>query len=154
MGDILGQGKTIIQGTHAMQIKTEAGKAHEIKNTSIAFGVYGNGEKRLGDVAVTSKGLVFSKSKSAKDVSVKWDDFINWMQSQLRPAAKTVKAKAPASKAKTAKKTRAKAAGAKTAAAKSSPAKKAISKSNGKPVARKAPAKPASKAKSVSRTAH
>lgn len=138
-----------------MQIKTEVGQAHEIKNTAIAFGVYGNGEKRLGDVAVTSKGLVFSKSKSAKDVSVKWDDFINWMQSQLQPAAKTVKAKAQASKAKTAKKTRAKTASAKTAAAKSSPpAKKAISKSNGKPVARKPATKTAAKAKSVSRTAH
>lgn len=137
-----------------MQVKTEAGKAHEIKNTAIAFGVYGSGEKRLGDVAVTSKGLVFSKSKSAKDVSVKWDDFINWMQSQLQPAAKTVKAKAPATKAKTAKKTRAKAAGARTAATKSSPAKKAVSKSNGKPVARKPATKTASKAKSVSKTAH
>ena len=72
-----------------MQLKTEAGKAHEIKNPAIAFGIYGQGAKRLGDIALTSKGLVWNNGKKAsKDVTVKWDAFITWMQSQLQPGAK------------------------------------------------------------------
>lgn len=123
-----------------MQIKTEAGRTHEIKNAAIAFGVYGHGSKRLGDVAVTNKGLVWSNgaSKSAKDVTVKWDDFINWMQSQLPAQGKTA-AKSTAKSAKTATKS-----SAKTAQNGAAPAKKAASKSattKKAPAASKAPAK-------------
>lgn len=78
-----------------MQIKTEAGKkALEIKNAAIAFGIYDNGAKRLGEVALTNSGLVFSKGKvkGAKDVTVKWDAFIAWMQSQLPAETKVKKA--------------------------------------------------------------
>jgi hypothetical protein len=85
-----------------MQAKSSASKkAHEIKNAAFAFGVYGNNSKRIADVAVTNSGLVWSNGKASKDVVVKWDAFINWMESQLpTPAAK--KAPAKASKAKAA----------------------------------------------------
>jgi len=136
-----------------MQSKSAASKSHEIKKPAIAFGVYDDGAKRLGEVAVTDKGLVWSKSKNAKDVTVKWDTFIEWMQSQLQAEAKTVKTvKAASAKAdKTAK-----ALDTKTPAksSKAAPAKKAVSKANGKAVtAKKAPAKTA-KPKAASKTAH
>lgn len=123
-----------------MQAKSSAfKKALEIKNAAFAFGVYGNNSKRIADVSVTNKGLVWSNGKAAKDVVVKWDAFINWMESQLpapankkapaKPKAKAKaaapKAKAPAkakasanSKAKAATKTRASANGTKRVAAK------------------------------------
>jgi hypothetical protein len=68
-----------------MQIKTQPFKeAIEIKNSGIAFDVYGSGAKRVGDLAVTKNGLVWSNGGNAqrtKGVTVKWDDFISWMQS-------------------------------------------------------------------------
>lgn len=166
-----------------MQIKTEAGKAHHIKNTAIAFGVYGNGSKRLGDVAMTNKGLVWSNnaSKASKDVSVKWDAFINWMQSQLGPQASAVKSSKSAKSAKSAKSTKsAKSASAKKAskprakaASNGSAAKTRKAASNGSAArtrkaasngaaasarkaapARKAPARTAVRAKSVGRKAN
>jgi hypothetical protein len=84
-----------------MQAKSSASKkAHEIKNAAFAFGVYGNNSKRIADVAVTSNGLVWSNGKASKDVVVKWDAFINWMESQLpAPAAKKAPAKAAKAKA-------------------------------------------------------
>src|SRR5690606_4286771 len=106
-------------------------KAHEIKNAAFAFGVYGNNSKRIADVAVTSDGLVWKNGKASKDVVVKWDAFINWMESQLpAPAAKKApaKAKAAAPKAKAPAKSKAKKAaksaanGTKRAAAKKAPA--------------------------------
>ena len=118
-----------------MQAKSTASKkAHEIKNAAFAFGVYGNNSKRIADVAVTNSGLVWSNGKASKDVVVKWDAFINWMESQLpAPAAKKapakVKAKAAAPKAKAPAKSKAKkvaksaANGAKRAAVKKAPAK-------------------------------
>jgi hypothetical protein len=81
-----------------MQIKTEAGKkALELKNAAIAFGIYGNGAKRLGDLALTNSGLVWSKgkTKTSKDVTVKWDAFIAWMQSQLSEQNKSKKTAKP-----------------------------------------------------------
>jgi hypothetical protein len=77
-----------------MQIKTQPFKeALEIKNTGIAFDIYGNGAKRIGDLAVTKNGLVWNGGKTqranAKGVTVKWDDFIGWMQSQTQSAPKT-----------------------------------------------------------------
>ena len=77
-----------------MQIKHEAAnKATEIKNAAIAFGIYGNDARRLGDLALTNKGLVWSngKAKNAKDVTVKWDALITWMSSQLPAGAKAKK---------------------------------------------------------------
>ena len=70
-----------------MQIKTQPIKeAIEIKNSGIAFDVYNNGMKRIGDLAVTKNGLVWNNGSGqrAKGVTVKWDDFINWMQSQTQ----------------------------------------------------------------------
>lgn len=121
-----------------MQTKTASfKKASEIKNAGIAIGVYGNGSKRLGDIAVTNKGLVWSNgaSKAAKDVTVKWDAFIGFMQSQLKTPAKTA--------AKATKKAAAKPRASATA--------------NGKKVARptkKAPAKKASAAKASGKKVH
>lgn len=118
-----------------MQAKSSASKkAHEIKNAAFAFGVYGNNSKRIADVAVTDKGLVWSNGKASKDLVVKWDAFINWMESQLpAPAAKKApakaKAKAAAPKAKAPVKSKAKKAaksaanGVKRAAVKKAPAK-------------------------------
>ena len=72
--------------TH-MQIKTQPFKEPiEIKNSGIAFDVYGSGAKRIGDLAVTKDGLIWNKSTAqrAKGVTVKWDDFITWMQSRTQ----------------------------------------------------------------------
>ncbi|MGB0086904.1 MAG: hypothetical protein WBP94_16215 [Rhodomicrobiaceae bacterium] len=74
-----------------MQIKHQAAnKATEIKNAAIAFGIYGNGARRLADLALTNKGLVLSNG-NAKDVTVKWDALITWMSSQLPAGAKAKK---------------------------------------------------------------
>jgi hypothetical protein len=135
-----------------MQIKTQAGKAHQIKNTAIAFGVYGNGSKRLGDIAVTNKGLVWSNGvKSAKDVAVKWDAFIDWMQSQLGPQANKAKtAKAPkAGKSAKLKK----AAKPRSRAAANGASMKTSSKAKAAP-AKKASTKPAAKSKSAPKKPH
>lgn len=115
-----------------MQEKSSASKkTHEIKNAAFAFGVYGNNAKRIADVSVTDKGLIWSNGKASKDLVVKWDAFINWMESQRpAPAAKKApaKAKAAAPKAKVPAKSNAKKAakssanGTKRAAAKT-PAK-------------------------------
>ncbi len=121
-----------------MQAKTSASKkAHEIKNAAFAFGVYGNNSKRIADVAVTNKGLVWSNGKASKDLVVKWDAFINWMESQLSaaPAKKKapVKAKAAAPKAKAPAKSKAKKvtkARAKTNGTKRVVAKKVASKAS------------------------
>ena len=69
-----------------MQIKTQPFKeAIEIKSSGIAFDVYNNGAKRIGDLAVTKNGLVWSNgSAQRKAVTVKWDDFITWMQSRTQ----------------------------------------------------------------------
>ncbi len=71
--------------TH-MQIKTQPFKeAIEIKNTGIAFDVYNSGAKRIGDLAVTKNGLVWNNgSAQRKAVTVKWDDFISFMQKQTQ----------------------------------------------------------------------
>ncbi len=133
-----------------MQTKNEAGKkALEIKNAAIAFGVYGDGSKRLGDVALTNKGIVWSKgaAKSTKDVSVKWDAFINWMQSQLASPAKTAKIAKTAKKPVSAKSRIKAAANGARVSTKAAPAKKAPAKKAR--VARAAP-----KAKSASKKVH
>ncbi len=85
-----------------MQIKTQPIKeAIEIKSSGIAFDVYGNGAKRIGDLAITKNGLIWSNGNvqrakgaakggvkaSAKGVTVKWDDFISWMQSRTQTRA-------------------------------------------------------------------
>jgi hypothetical protein len=72
--------------TH-MQIKTQPIKeAIEIKNSGIAFDVYNNGSKRIGDLAVTKNGLIWNNGNAqrSKGVTVKWDDFITWMQSRTQ----------------------------------------------------------------------
>jgi hypothetical protein len=93
-----------------MQIKTQPFKeALEIKNTGIAFDVYGNGAKRIGDLAVTKNGLVWSNGGNAqrsKGVTVKWDDFIVWMQSQTQTQARPQIQTRSAPKAKIAAKPR------------------------------------------------
>jgi hypothetical protein len=87
-----------------MQIKTQPFKeAIEIKNSGIAFDVYGSGAKRIGDLAVTKNGLIWSNGGTthrAKGVAVKWDDFITWMQAQTQtrtqaPARAPVRPHAP-----------------------------------------------------------
>ncbi len=118
-----------------MQIKNEAAKkATEIKNAAIAFGIYGNGARRLGDLALTNKGLVWSnKAKSTKDVTVKWDAFIAWMSSQL-----------PASSAKAKKPAKSRAAAGANGNPITAPAQKAAKKVAKKPARKpKAPAKKA-----------
>jgi hypothetical protein len=144
-----------------MQMKTEAGKAHEIKNPAIAFGIYGQGAKRLGDVAVTSKGLVWSNGrKASKDITVKWDAFIDWMQSQLQAGGKAAAAKT--GRMTKAAKTTTKAAStrsgktARTGAALRRAGKSAASKGriNGRPAASKVSAIAASKQKPANKTAH
>ena len=73
-----------------MQIKTQPIKeAIEIKSSGIAFDVYNNGAKRIGDLAITKNGLVWSNGSTqrTKGVIVKWDQFINWMQSQTQTKA-------------------------------------------------------------------
>ena len=149
-GGMPGQQETQLKetGIKTMQAKSSASKkAHEIKNAAFAFGVYGNNSKRIADVAVTNSGLVWSNGKASKDVVVKWDAFINWMESQLSaPAAKKAPAKAKA-------KAKAKAAAPKAKAPVKSKAKKAAkSAANGakRAAVKKAPAKAPVAAVSVS----
>lgn len=71
-----------------MQVKTQPFKeALEIKSDGICFDVYGNGAKRLGDLAVTKAGLVWSKTAPGKPlrnqgINVRWEEFINWVQTR------------------------------------------------------------------------
>lgn len=77
-----------------MQIKTQTSKKPlEIKNPAIAFDIYGKGA-----VSVTQQGLIWKagKTPSAKNITVKWDAFINWMQSQLHGETKGKKTAKPA----------------------------------------------------------
>jgi hypothetical protein len=155
-----------------MQMKTEAGKAHEIKNPAINFGVYGQDAKRLGDIVVTSKGLVWSNGrKSSKDITVKWSAFIDWMQSQSQRGAKMPASKAAAKTTKTARATTAsKSKTARTARAgtgltrastrlaassKRAPARKTASKINGRAgTTSKVPTIASPKEKTANKTAH
>lgn len=76
-----------------MQIKTQPFKEIiEIKNAGIAFDVYNGGAQRIGDLAVTKNGLVWSKGANgsrSKGVTVKWDDFISWMQTKTPAQGRT-----------------------------------------------------------------
>ena len=91
-----------------MQIKTQPFKEIiEIKNTGIAFDVYNGGTQRIGDLAVTKNGLVWSKGANgsrSKGVTVKWDDFISWMQTktQVQGQARIATQPRPQSPARTA----------------------------------------------------
>ncbi len=80
-----------------MQLKTQSSNdALEIRNAGIAFDVYAKGAKRLGDLALTRSGLIWSNGnvQRAGGVTVKWDDFINWMQAQAPMKAETKKPQA------------------------------------------------------------
>ena len=86
-----------------MQIKSQTSKKPiEFKNPAIAFDLQGKGA-----ISVTPKGLIWktAKTQNAKNVTVKWDAFANWMQSQL-PAQTAKKAPAKTAKAKTAAKSK------------------------------------------------
>lgn len=83
-----------------MQIKSQTSKKPvEFKNPAIAFDLQGKGA-----ISVTPKGLIWKagKTQNAKNVTVKWDAFANWMQSQLSGAPKAKKAPAKTATAKTA----------------------------------------------------
>lgn len=83
-----------------MQIKSQTSKKPvEFKNPAIAFDLQGKGA-----ISVTPKGLIWKagKTQNAKNVTVKWDAFANWMQSQLPGAPKAKKAPAKTATAKTA----------------------------------------------------
>jgi hypothetical protein len=73
-----------------MQIKTQPIKeAIELKSSGIAFDVYNNGAKRIGDLAITKNGLIWSNGTPAtKGMTVKWDDFISWMQTRTQAPAR------------------------------------------------------------------
>jgi hypothetical protein len=78
-----------------MQVKTQPFKeALELKGDGISFDVYGNGSKRLGDLCVTKAGLIWSKGQNARatrdgGINVKWEEFIDWVQSRRAAAGKT-----------------------------------------------------------------
>jgi hypothetical protein len=77
-----------------MQTKTQTSKKpFEIKNPAIAFDIYGKGA-----ISVTPKGLIWKagKAPSAKNITVKWDAFIDWMQTQISGEAKAKKTAKPA----------------------------------------------------------
>jgi hypothetical protein len=79
-----------------MQIKTQTNKKPlEFKNPAIAFDLQGKGA-----VSVTPKGLIWKagKTQNAKNVTVKWDAFVNWMQSQMQGEPKAKKAAAKITK--------------------------------------------------------
>jgi hypothetical protein len=71
-----------------MQVKTQPFKeALELKGDGICFDIYGNGSKRLGDLAITRGGLVWNKVAGGKPmrgqgINVRWEEFINWVQSR------------------------------------------------------------------------
>ena len=130
-----------------MQIKTQPFKeAIEIKNTGIAFDVYGSGAKRIGDLAVTKNGLTWSNGGTmhrAKGVAVKWDDFITWMQSQTQTRAQAP-ARAPAQQARTLA----------SAQTRTAPKAKIAAKSGSAMTAKKPDIKIAASAKSAQKKAH
>ncbi|MBX2805245.1 MAG: hypothetical protein KTR19_04660 [Hyphomicrobiales bacterium] len=128
-----------------MQSKTSSAKnSHEIKNTAFAFGVYGANSKRIADVSVTDKGLVWNNGKSSKDVVVKWEAFVEFMQSQIPAPVKKAapskarsaapKAKAPAAASKTKKAAKSTTNSVKRAVTKKTPAKAAAVKASGNTV--------------------
>ena len=103
-----------------MQVKTQPFKeALEIKSDGISFDIYGNGAKRLGGLAVTKGGLVWNKVGSdnaarpqsinrvsngkaprAQSINVRWEEFINWVQTRRAEGKNggVVKLSAPKSK--------------------------------------------------------
>lgn len=106
-----------------MQVKAQP---LELKNTGIAFDVYGSGSKRLGDLSVTQTGLVWCKGASSRNnskLTVKWNDFIGWMQSQMKNEIKAP-AKTRAAAAKKAVTKKAAATTKKASATKRAPAAK------------------------------
>lgn len=128
-----------------MQVKAQP---LELKNTGVAFDVYGSGSKRLGDLSVTQTGLVWCKGASSRNnskLTVKWNDFIVWMQSQMK---NQIKAPAKSRAAAASKSAASKPAAAKTSTAKTA-TKKAVTKKAAvkKVAAKKAPAKRAPAAK-------
>ena len=92
-----------------MQVKTQPFKeALEIKSDGICFDVYGNGSKRLGDLSVTKAGLVWSKVAGGKPmrnqgINVRWEEFINWVQTRKEAAKNGGVMKLSAPKGKPAK---------------------------------------------------
>lgn len=135
-----------------MQAKSSTSKkALGIKNAAFAFGVYGNNSKRIADVSVTDKGLIWNNGKASKDFVVKWDAFINWMESQLPSPAKK---KAPAKAKTAASKAKAPARAKASASSKSKAAPKARASANGtKRVAAKKATSRASSAKTSASSA-
>lgn len=56
----------------------------EIKNKGVEFQVHGNDGTFKGDCYVTKKGLIWCAGKTSRQngVEVKWEDFIEWMESE------------------------------------------------------------------------
>jgi hypothetical protein len=112
-----------------MQVKTQPFKeALEIKSDGICFDVYGNGAKRLGDLAVTKGGLVWNKVAGGKPmrgngINVRWEEFINWVQTR-RAAGSGEVVKLSSPKGKPQAKTPAKNGSVQKIAAKSASAQK------------------------------
>jgi hypothetical protein len=127
-----------------MQVKTQPFKeALEIKSDGICFDVYGNGAKRLGDLAVTRGGLVWNKVAGGKPmrgqgINVRWEEFINWVQTRKAgagnggvmklPSQKGAQQTKPAGKSGLMQKPTAKSASAQKPASKGAPALKSGSK--------------------------
>lgn len=54
----------------------------EVKQRGVEFRVRDNQGNFLGDMFVTSSGLIWCKGKTSKKngVKVNWDEFIDWME--------------------------------------------------------------------------
>jgi hypothetical protein len=54
----------------------------EIKNKGIELDIYSNDNKHLGDLVVTKTNLIWCKGKTApaNGKKVKWEKFIEWME--------------------------------------------------------------------------
>jgi len=55
----------------------------DIKNKGVELDVYDNNDKHLGDLVITKSKLVWCKGKTAvaNGKDIKWQDFINYMES-------------------------------------------------------------------------
>lgn len=59
----------------------EFGLDLDVKNKGMTLGVADTRGKHIGNIKITKTGLTWFNGKSQSGQKVKWDDFIEWMNS-------------------------------------------------------------------------
>jgi hypothetical protein len=68
-----------------MRVKIKTfGVDMEVKNTGVEFQVHNNKDEFLGDCYVTKSSLVWCNGKIKKEngIKIRWEEFIQWANSQ------------------------------------------------------------------------